>query len=233
MSNEAKRCPRCKETKPIATDWYVIKTGPKAGRATGYCRKCDSEKRVVHKGGDLEEHRRRVERKEKRCPRCQVIKPIETGFYIMKTGSRAGRVSGYCRQCQAEVTAVAYGRTPGAYKAKRERDAAWAAENPGKTKRYTRAAWLLNRYGLTIEQYEAMLEGQGGRCAACGRVETRILKGLVSRLSVDHCHATGVVRGLLCHNCNLAVGHMQDDPAVAYALAAYLERATNADEEAS
>lgn len=236
MADDAKRCPRCKETKPIATDWYVIKKGPKAGRALGYCRTCTAEKGVLYRGGDLEEHRRRVERKEKRCPRCKEVKPIETGFYILKSGPREGRISGYCRACDVEITAIAFGRTPGAYRATQQRNAEWSAANPGKMPRHVRAS-MLRRYGLTMEQYDAMLARQGGICAACSRPETRRINGIVTRLAVDHCHATGKVRGLLCANCNTAVGHLRDDPQAAYGVARYLERAATeedeADEEAS
>lgn len=52
---------------------------------------------------------------------------------------------------------------------------------------------LKHRYNLTVEQYDAMLEKQDGKCAVCGRSGT---------LYVDHDHDTGVVRGLLCPRCN-------------------------------
>jgi hypothetical protein len=63
---------------------------------------------------------------------------------------------------------------------------------------------LMRRYGLTLEQYEAMRLRQGGRCAICGRVPVR-------RLHVDHDHRTGRVRGLLCQNCNTAIGKLGEN----------------------
>lgn len=62
------------------------------------------------------------------------------------------------------------------------------------------------RYGLTVEQLDAMTAAQGGLCAVCSRQPGK--KGL----AVDHHHATGVVRGLLCSSCNTAIGLLRDDP---------------------
>lgn len=75
-------------------------------------------------------------------------------------------------------------------------------------------------YGLTPEQYEALLERQGGKCAICD-TETPGGKG---SWHVDHDHETKKVRGLLCHNCNIALGNFKDDPVLLEAAAAYLER---------
>lgn len=54
-----------------------------------------------------------------------------------------------------------------------------------------------------------MLEGQNHVCAICSRPETR---GKTKYLSVDHCHTTGKVRGLLCAKCNTVLGYMNDNP---------------------
>lgn len=74
-------------------------------------------------------------------------------------------------------------------------------------------------YGITIEQHDAMLVAQGGVCAICKGPPV----GIGNRLHVDHDHATGVVRGLLCSNCNTSLGKMNDDPERLRAAAAYLE----------
>jgi hypothetical protein len=79
----------------------------------------------------------------------------------------------------------------------------------------------LRAFGLTQEGYDRMLAAQGGGCAVCGGEQ--ITKGK-KWLSVDHCHETGVVRGLLCNNCNNALGHAKDDPARLRTMADYLER---------
>jgi hypothetical protein len=65
----------------------------------------------------------------------------------------------------------------------------------------------LRRFGLGVEDYDAMLMHQDGGCAICRRPPDPS-----RRLAVDHCHATGRVRGLLCGTCNTALGQMRDDP---------------------
>jgi hypothetical protein len=65
-----------------------------------------------------------------------------------------------------------------------------------------RAAHLRRNYGITQDEYLRMEASQGGRCAICGTED----KGKWQYLHVDHCHATGKVRGLLCVKCNTALG---------------------------
>jgi hypothetical protein len=62
-------------------------------------------------------------------------------------------------------------------------------------------------YGLTFVEYEKLLEKQHFGCAICGRTQVENFK---KRLCVDHCHATGKVRGLLCTRCNTALGQLGD-----------------------
>lgn len=64
--------------------------------------------------------------------------------------------------------------------------------------------YRLVQYGLTPDDYEELMCRQQGRCAICQRES--------SRLYIDHCHVTGVVRGLLCLACNVGLGQFQDDP---------------------
>lgn len=85
---------------------------------------------------------------------------------------------------------------------------------------YQPKKWF-KKYGITEADYKRMFKAQHGRCAICLKKETRG-RGKHS-LSVDHCHATNIVRGLLCRKCNLIVGHVED-PKVLAALVAYLAR---------
>lgn len=78
---------------------------------------------------------------------------------------------------------------------------------------------LRHKYGITVEEYEAMLVSQSGACAICGGVEPS-----GKRLAVDHDHGTGKVRQLLCHRCNLVLGQVHDDPNILRLAAMYLER---------
>lgn len=67
---------------------------------------------------------------------------------------------------------------------------------------------LLKKYGITREQYDALLERQKHRCAICRRTGADNRNGL---LHVDHNHETGEVRGLLCFDCNSALGRFGDN----------------------
>lgn len=72
---------------------------------------------------------------------------------------------------------------------------------------YSHSTHILELYGITSEQYQAIYEYQGGKCAICQRAT-----GFRKRLSVDHCHETGEIRLLACSPCNRMLGHLRDDP---------------------
>lgn len=66
-------------------------------------------------------------------------------------------------------------------------------------------------------EYEKLVAAQGGVCAICKLAETNVVSKKnpkVRILSVDHCHKTGKIRGLLCHACNVGIGHFEDDPSL-------------------
>lgn len=77
-------------------------------------------------------------------------------------------------------------------------------------------------YGITIHEYDELLMKQNGVCAICGKPETHIQYGKFRPLSVDHDHATGKVRGLLCTGCNRGIGFLRDDPKLLNKAAEYL-----------
>jgi hypothetical protein len=77
----------------------------------------------------------------------------------------------------------------------------------------------LRDYGLTKADFRAFMVKQGGACAICEKPERSSRKGI---LSVDHDHDTGRVRGLLCHACNVGLGHFRDDPALLARAAQYV-----------
>ena len=88
---------------------------------------------------------------------------------------------------------------------------------------------IKNRYKLDLEEYNALHEEQKGLCAICGRPESRIAKGKITRLAVDHCHKSeenGIVeiRGLLCFRCNAALGLFEDNPDFLTSAICYLLR---------
>lgn len=76
----------------------------------------------------------------------------------------------------------------------------------------------LKRYGLTPEAYNSLFEKQQGKCLGCERHQTEFDR----KLSVDHDHVTGIVRGLLCVTCNFILGYAKDDPYLLVNLIDYL-----------
>jgi len=82
----------------------------------------------------------------------------------------------------------------------------------------------LARYGISAKEYQVRLDAQGGLCAICARPETYIMRGKLKRLAVDHDHATGRVRDLICHSCNTLLGMGRDNPTVLMWAANYLLR---------
>ena len=119
--------------------------------------------------------------------------------------------------------------------AARWRTAAWTAANPDEARARWRKGYRRNaerirreklaqhyrrRYGITLEQRDAMLAAQGGGCAICGKPPVPGKRGF----HVDHCHQTGRVRGLLCSNCNTLLGLAGESEAVLRAAINYLQR---------
>lgn len=105
------------------------------------------------------------------------------------------RNHGRCRPCYGVAQKARY-HAPGSNK-----------------KRAGRSAHLRKKYGISIEQYNEMWLDQGGACAVCGKPETHNsnIGTNVKLLAVDHNHATGKIRALLCHKCNAALGHADED----------------------
>lgn len=116
---------------------------------------------------------------------------------------------------------------------------AWHASEAGQKSRVDRKArskkshpeYQLSRnlkqnFGITIEIYKQFLAAQKGGCAICGQPETAINPntGKPRRLAVDHHHATGAIRGLLCTCCNLGIGGFRGDADLMINAVKYLER---------
>lgn len=80
---------------------------------------------------------------------------------------------------------------------------------------------LRNKYNLTVEEFNELLASQDGKCAIC---RTDEWPGNGHRPHVDHCHSTNKVRGALCHDCNLGLGHFKDRIDLLEAAIAYLKR---------
>ena len=111
----------------------------------------------------------------------------------------------------------------------KDRDAFLASRREQKRKRMNteegklqrRKEALKHNYGMSLEEYNTLLESQQGCCAVCGTIEP----GHNHRhFCVDHNHETGSVRGLLCHYCNRGLGFLGDSMKRVESLLAYLSR---------
>lgn len=85
---------------------------------------------------------------------------------------------------------------------------------------------LKSLYGLTLSDFDRMVEEQNGLCAIC---ETNAPGGK-GAWHVDHDHASGLIRGLLCHSCNLMLGHARDNTAFLSSAISYLEKSHGQEE---
>ena len=113
-----------------------------------------------------------------------------------------------CSTEGCEKPAKAKGLCNGCYSSK-----AWAEGKnryPAETLRNNR---LKSRYGITSKDYDEMLENQNGCCAICKQPpnENNTNPNQGGKLCVDHCHDTKKVRGLLCNDCNLAIGYAKTE----------------------
>jgi hypothetical protein len=134
----------------------------------------------------------------KTCTKCGSEKPLSD--FCPSKRYRLG-VTSWCRVCLNKYERGRRAR-PGPvrdnYLAKAQERNAGAKEAGYFWERH-----LLKKYGLTRNDYAAMLEAQGGVCAICARPESDVGRGgEVKPLAVDHCHVTERIRGLHCHGCN-------------------------------
>lgn len=94
-------------------------------------------------------------------------------------------------------------------------------ENTEKFKNKSFEQKLKRQYGITIQDFNIMLNNQNGLCKLCNKPEIHKTK---KKLSVDHCHITGKVRGLLCHRCNVFLGLVKEDISVLNKAIEYLAK---------
>lgn len=136
----------------------------------------------------------------KTCSKCKIEK-LETDFH--KCSKNKNKLYACCKSCKRDYRRL-----------HRSVDYSWNKKNPDKV-----WASALQKFGITIEVYNALLDSQKGVCAICEqKCRTR------PRLAVDHCHGTGQIRGLLCFNCNTTLGKFKDSPALFRRAGEYLER---------
>jgi hypothetical protein len=227
MPDALKSCSKCRLEKPM--DEFNRFSRTRDGRQS-YCRACSSAaNRPATEAKSAERAARRKardDRPDQRCPGCEQWVP-RSGFAVNKA-SRSG-LQTYCRPCSAERQrkykeanreAISERRralyAANAEELRRKRRE-YAKAKPEIAAKSSRKLLLRKKYGLTEEMFEAMVKAQGGCCAICEQQFDR-------QPHVDHCHATGPTRALLCSKCNTALGLFDDDPSRMEAAIAYVER---------
>lgn len=138
-----------------------------------------------------------------RCTRCRHHKSLEA-YYVATLNVRRHRRHSWCKLCFAQASVEDQKARPDVHR-KRARDG--------------RRRQKLRMFGLTEESFAELSARQGDVCAICSKPEPTQAK-----LVMDHDHATGQFRGLLCSLCNPAIGLMRDEPETLRAAADYLER---------
>lgn len=118
------------------------------------------------------------------CSKCKQELPL-TSFH--KASDRKSKYKSHCKSCISKKQKETY-REPEQYRRRMENH------------------WRYQGIEMTMPEYEKLLEAQNGCCAVCGATENK--NG--TRLCVDHCHTTGQIRGLLCHDCNTGIGKLGD-----------------------
>lgn len=139
------------------------------------------------------------------CNRCKTYKMMLE--FSLNKNSTEGRKS-ICKVCSNKAQKALY---------KRRRE-----EDPEAHTLKLRKQTLMKGYGLTLEDFDRMLEAHNHVCAICGKPES-----FRENLTIDHCHTTGRVRGLLCTNCNSAIGKLGDTSVAVSKAVAYLQRFEN------
>lgn len=136
---------------------------------------------------------------KKLCTMCKELLPVDIFHKYAK--AKSGLAS-WCKPCSAEY--------------RKGYNLKWnQAEYRKKHYEKNRDRYIANQkaymYGITVEQYQTMVELQNNRCAICGEHETRMKNGRPMTLAVDHDHKTDEVRGLLCQGCNVGLGAFADN----------------------
>ena len=136
---------------------------------------------------------------KKQCTICKK----ERALSCFSKAGRGNTLRSDCKQCNAK------------------RYKKWKEKNRASYLESTTNSGLKIRYGIDLTQYEKLLEEQKGKCKICGTTKPG-RKG-IKRFSIDHCHKTNKIRGLLCMPCNTAIGLLKEDPNLFDAAKQYLK----------
>lgn len=161
----------------------------------------------------------------KTCSKCRSEKSLDE-FYPDPT--RLSGLDGQCKDCRRTRRRERWAENHNGQRDKQNEN--YMANRVEKIYGYFTYR-LMRDFKMTVEQYEALVEAQGGACAICSHPETkRSNYGNVQRLAVDHDHSCcpttptcgECVRGLLCARCNIILGHMEKTPGLETQMIEYL-----------
>ena len=141
------------------------------------------------------------------CYRCGINKPVSQYYTVTKGSTDIGSC---CKECDNERGREYRQKHPEVYQNYYHRN-----------RPRIQAKERRERYGLDSDQFNELLRSQNGKCAICFSSESG---GRNNTWHVDHDHATGIVRGLLCAGCNVGLGNFKDIPERMRLAAAYLEK---------
>lgn len=199
-----------------------------SARARGWCGK-HYQRWQIHGSPDWQPPRaqtiaQRLQDGIKRCSVCGDDKPLGD-FY--KSGSSPDGVASRCKPCNNAVSSGWKAENPERVRV-RQRDRAKINERnrlrrtTPEGRRVTLDRRLRQDHGITLVEYEELVAAQSGLCAICGLPPSGETHA-DERLHLDHDHATGRIRGLLCRYCNTGLGLLDDDLARLAAAARYLD----------
>lgn len=196
-----KMCRRCKQVKELED--FPRRSKVKDGR-NSWCRACHRENTVAKPNGtcSVDGCARATSKGARKCDSCHAGKPpLPEGLRTRGMSRYDAQGDRLCSDCLIYLPVSQFG-----------------VHNrvPDGLSRFCRACAraknVRKKYGLTIQQAEEMWASP---CGICGFYEA-------GKMVIDHCHASGVVRGTLCHPCNVSIGHFEDDPELLERAAEYL-----------
>lgn len=126
----------------------------------------------------------------KQCQKCKTLCPLDA---FAKNARRKDNLCTWCKKCRAEYAK------------------AYRANHKEKIRNKQRDIKYRELYGISLEDYNAILEKQNNKCACCGTASPSKSPDKWTNFCVDHCHLTGEVRGLLCNSCNIGIGKLGDN----------------------
>ena len=146
------------------------------------------------------------------CTKCGEAKSIGD-FY--RDSQKPSQLSPQCKSCKNTINKSWGEKNKETIAVIKNR---WLLKNKEYRQIISLRSHLKRKYGLTIEEYEVLVEKQDGLCAICKKED------IISRLSIDHNHRTNKVRGLLCRNCNSLIGLAKESKEILLEAINYIEK---------